>query len=243
MAKKRSAPAHASARARTPGPSPAPGPRPPRARGREATPAGDCDSPTPDSTAHADLDPSGRHHSDDSSARPCQWTYVVRNRRRWSGRDSLVQEQSIRAQADLRDEFRPDQDRPHRPGGRAGAQVIIPYDNEEERAGDARGSRGIRDQLRHASVPAGEPLTVLRQLVRSRKSDLAGDRRAQVGALRRKRAPEPSATSTASTPERTLVQTSLGTAVAWHEIKNPTRKEPRRRGKAIHPDIHPPGRL
>jgi hypothetical protein len=235
MAKKRSVPARASARARTPGPS--------RRRAQAAAGKGPGgNAPLVIATPQRqiplrtqDLDPSGRITQMIQRA-AMQWTYVVRNRRRWSGRDSLVQEQSIRAQADLRDEFGLTKTDLTDLAAARVAQVIIPYDNEE--TGWETRVFPWEFVISSATRPfrRGEPLTVLRQLVRSRKvtSQATGAPRS---VLYVESAPGALGDEYSFDSERTLVQTSLGTAVAWHEIKNPTRKSLGDAVKAIHPDI------
>src|SRR5262245_27434700 len=93
-----------------------------------------------------------------------QWTYVVRNRRRWAGREPLVEEQARRAEAVLRETFGLTQTDLKDLANARVAQVVIPYEREED---DWAARVFPWEFVITAATQAyrwGEPLTILRQL-------------------------------------------------------------------------------
>jgi hypothetical protein len=166
-----------------------------------------------------------------------QWSYISRNRRRWSGRESLVKEQAARARTLLREEFGIGPDELLELAKSRVAQVVIPYQREE-----------IGWELRvfpwefvlsvaTREVRRGEPLTILRQLARA-GSKTRQAARSPKSILYVESAPGPLAQEYSFDSERALVQTTLGSDGAhWHELKNPTRQQLRKAIVRLEPDV------
>ncbi|RPH57790.1 MAG: hypothetical protein EHM89_13465, partial [Acidobacteria bacterium] len=166
-----------------------------------------------------------------------QWSYIVRNRRRWSGRESLVREQAARAQTLLREEFDIGPAELSELAKSRVAQVVIPYQDEE-----------IGWELRvfpwefvlsvaTRELRRGEPLTILRQLARVGSTSRPASRSPR-SILYVESAPGPLAQEYSFDSERALVQaTILSETVSWHELKNPTRQQLRKEIVRLEPDL------
>jgi hypothetical protein len=166
-----------------------------------------------------------------------EWSYIVRNRRRWSAQASLVAAQAERAQALLANEL----------GASAGdladiarsrvAQVVVPY-RDEPTDWEARvlpWEFVISAATRAAR--SGEPLTILRQL-QSRSSPARPETRAPKTVLYVQSAPGDLEQKYSFESERALVQSIVSSAaIRWHEIANPTRAELRATVVRLRPDI------
>lgn len=163
-----------------------------------------------------------------------QWAYIVRNRKRWSGREALVRDQSADALKVLKDHFAlGDADLLALSRARV-AQVSIPYRTEEE--GWENRVLPWEFLLSAATRPMrqGRPITIMRQLVRAGVPPATP--RTPKTVLYVESAPDQLSGEYDFESERSLVQTAL-TGLAWHEIKNPTRDSLRQKVAALSPDI------
>jgi hypothetical protein len=153
-----------------------------------------------------------------------QWSYVVRNRQRWSGRDTLLAQHTSDARK-LLDSFGVSDAALRELAGAGTAQVIVPYSTEtvgwEGRVFPwefvlTTATRGIR---------RGEPLTVFRQLLHA-QSPPQMDRRAPKSVVYVESAPGPLASVFSFESERSLVEANLvGNGVKWIPLVNPTREQ------------------
>ncbi len=166
-----------------------------------------------------------------------QWSYIVRNRRRWSGRESLVREQASRTQRLLLEDFNIGSEELSALAKSRVAQVVIPYQGEEI-GWEMRvfpwefvlsvATRGLR---------RGEPLTIMRRLARATSTSRQPVRHPK-SILYVESAPGPLAQEYSFDSERALVQATIGSdAVSWHELKNPTRQVLRKEIVDLQPDL------
>jgi hypothetical protein len=166
-----------------------------------------------------------------------QWSYISRNRRRWSGRESLVKEQAARARTLLQEEFGIGAEELLELAKSRVAQVVIPYLREQ-----------IGWELRvfpwefvlsvaTRDVRRGEPLTILRRLAHVRPKTRQAARSPK-SILYIESAPGPLAQEYSFDSERALVQATIGSEeVSWHELRNPTRQLLQKEIVRLKPDV------
>jgi hypothetical protein len=164
-----------------------------------------------------------------------QWSYIVRNRHRWSGRESLIEQQAKRAQDLLQQQFGISQEDLGAIAGAAVAQVMIPYEREST-GWEARvfpwefvlsaATRNLRKKS----------LTVLRGLERrgARRQGTAAPK----SVLYVESAPGKLGQDYSFASERALLEATFNTTtLEWHEIRNPTREQLRREIARLKPGL------
>jgi hypothetical protein len=167
-----------------------------------------------------------------------QWSYLVRNRQRWSGRDSLVIEQSSNARK-LLQSFGISGPTLQALATSGTAQVVVPY--SVENVGWEGRVFPWEFVLSVATRPIrqGEPLAIFRQLALERSPKKRPANRTPKSVLYVESAPGPLADAYSFESERSLVRTNLvGNGVAWlPPLTNPTRQQLRDAVEKASPDV------
>ena len=163
-----------------------------------------------------------------------QWAYIVRNRRRWAGRDALIRDQADDAQKLIQRHFQVGQTDLGAVAQARVAQVAIPFRTETE--GWENRLFPWEFVLSAATRPLrqGHPLTLMRQLVRD--GGTPGVARTPRTVLYVESAPDKLAEEYDFESERTLLQTALA-GLKWQETRNPTRAQLQTLIERLNPDI------
>jgi hypothetical protein len=164
-----------------------------------------------------------------------QWSYIVRNRRRWAEREALAREQNVRARALLREVGVGDDEL--RAIAEAGkAQVSIGYSPTDDDAGWELRVLPWEFLLAGATqkLRSKRPLAVARQLGRR-----VGSRERSEGpksVLYVQSAPQPLADEYDFASEQELVKSNLS-QLGWNPLLNPTRKSLQEAMRSLRPDV------
>jgi len=166
-----------------------------------------------------------------------QWSYVVRNRQRWSGREALLLEHAANARQ-LLQSFGVSGTTLQNLATAGTAQVVVPYTTEDSGWEGRLFPWEFVLSVATRSIRGGEPLAIFRQLGLKRSPERLAIKPPR-SVLYVESAPGPLATAYSFESERLLVETNLaGNGVTWlPPLNNPTPHQLRDVVEKTSPDV------